>query len=111
MVPLCAEKPILTKFHGKTKRFTEAVDLMKKVLHNIDKEAKKNDEKMKRKEKEAEYNKRVEKIKRNPGHVVLSKLKPIEIDKWTKLPKLTDSQPKKKRCLQNSFKMKLRNRD
>lgn len=37
--PLASEKSILDKHYGKTKRFTIAVNKMKTVLRNIDKEA------------------------------------------------------------------------
>lgn len=90
-----AEKPILDKFYGKTKRFTKAVDQMKTVLRNIDKEA----ENMKVKKKEAELNKRISHIKQNPGNIILTRLKPIEIER------LTNSSDGEYR-----WQMKLRNR-
>lgn len=61
-----------------------AVDQMKTVLQNIDKEV--------QKKKRAENVKRIESIKRNPGNIILTKLKSTDIDKWTNS---TGSPPKK----------------
>lgn len=40
LTPLSAEEAILKRYYGKTKRFTEAVNILKKILFNIAKEAK-----------------------------------------------------------------------
>lgn len=43
MTPLIAEQPILKKFYGKQKRFTNAVNEMKIVIRNVQKEADANE--------------------------------------------------------------------
>lgn len=103
MVPLVAEKPILVKFYGKTKRFSNAVDEMKSVIANMEQEANQKNAK----EMEAELEKRIQNIKQNPGNVVLTKLKGNEINRWCKSK---CSRPKN-RCLKPAkLTMKLRKR-
>lgn len=87
---MVSEKSISVKFHGKANRFTNA-----KANQKYSKEMK------------AQLDKRIQEIKRNPGNVVLTKLKGHEIDIWCKSK---GSRPKK-RCLKPvKLTLKLRKR-
>lgn len=88
ITPLSAEKQILDKFYGRTKKFTNAVNQLKRVLRNLDEE--KNKERTEREEakkRNDEQRKLIEKVKQRTIKIVLTKLKPEEIEKWTKSPK------------------------
>lgn len=94
IIPLSGEKAILERFYGKGKKFTNAVNEMKMILRNIDKEkeeenaekvkiAPNRNKNLKRDEKDETYIQRIENIKKNPGNIVLAKLRSDDIDKWS----------------------------
>lgn len=63
LTPLPAEDHILTKYYGKSKKFSNAVDEMKTVLSNIKEEAEK-----------VERSKTMEKIKQKTVRIQLKKI-------------------------------------
>lgn len=97
LTPIAAEKPILNQHYGKKKKFTNAVNVMKKVLKNIDKE--KAEEKQKAKEKK-EQEKSVGTFNQRAVTIFLTRLKEEEIVRWSSKPRVSD-----RKCA-----MKLRNR-
>lgn len=93
LTPLSAEKHILDKFYGRTKRFTNAVNEMKTVLQNMSKEKEKEREEEKNRKKRARANKKddeqrrlIERVSQRVVKIVLTKLKPDEIESWASHP-------------------------
>lgn len=101
ITPLSAEKHILDKFYGRTKKFTYAVNEMKTVLQNLDKE--KNAERTERtkrtvaEERHKKQQKLIEKVKQRTIKIMLTKLKPEEIKKWSPKPPKSFSMVLRKR--------------
>lgn len=89
ITPLSAEKHILDEFYGRTKRFTNAVNQMKKVQQSISEEKElKRTNRMKTHTKDDQQQSFIEKVQQRTIKIVLTRLKPEEIDKWTsKRPK------------------------
>lgn len=79
LTPLSAEKPILNKFYGKQKKFTNAVNEMKKIIRNVQKEA-----------DEIENQRLIKLVNQKVLKIVLIKLTPEEIERKSnvKKPKL-----------------------
>lgn len=98
VTPLSVEKPILDKHYGRTKRFTNAVNQMKAVLKNIAKDQEqKRTERMRYANRDDEQRKLIESVQRRNIKIILTKLKPEEMEKWSPKP-------------HNSFAMVLRKR-
>lgn len=98
---MSAEKQILDKFYGRTKRFTNAVDQMKKVLQNLAKEKNKKrrerERKQAKKKDDEQQQQLIERVKRRTIKIILTKLKPAEIEKWTSKPTKSFSMVLRKR--------------
>lgn len=77
LTPLIAEKPILTKYFGKQKRFTNAVNVMKKIIRNVEKES--NDE--------IEKQRLIKLVNQKVLKIVLKRLTPEEIERYSNVKK------------------------
>lgn len=100
MTPLSAEKHILDKFYGRNKRFTNAVNNMKKVQQNIVKEKEhKRTEQMSinKTTQKDEQQQLIERVQRRTIKIVLNRLKPKEIEKWAPKPPQSHSMVLRKR--------------
>lgn len=78
LTPLAAEEPILNQFYGKQKRFTNAVNIMKRIIRNVQKEA-----------DEIENQRVIKFVNQKTLKIVLKKLTPEEIERCSnvKIPK------------------------
>lgn len=76
LTPLIAEKPILQKYFGKQKRFTNAVNVMKRIVRNVQKEADK-----------IETARLIKMVNRKVLKVVLTKLTLEEIEQYSNVKK------------------------
>lgn len=76
LTPLTAEGPILNKFYGKQKKFTNAVNVMKKIIQNVQKES-----------DEIENQRLVKLVNRRVLKIVLVKLTPEEIEQQSNVKK------------------------
>lgn len=97
-----AEKAILDKHYGKKKKFTNAVNVMKKVVKNIDKEVEKTS-KEDQQQLIAKFNQRTVKI-------VLKRLTQQEIDRYSRKTEKHTRKTLRSRKTENHPRMTLRSR-
>lgn len=86
LIPLIAEQPILKKYYGKQKRFTNAVDEIKRVIRNIEHEA----DEIRNKQKDAdksETQRLIRLVNQKVLKIVLSKLTFEEIEQHSNVKK------------------------
>lgn len=90
MTPITAEKQILDKFYGRTKKFTNAVNEMKKTMLNMEKEKEKKrmqrDQEREKKQPTKTHAEQQKVVRGESYKIVLKRLTPKEIAKWSPKP-------------------------